>query len=177
MLSRVRAWLAPEQPSAPVPAADTHDDTKLDELSARVQTVARSQSKLSLRLDDIAEQIASNHQELLARLDTPPPSHDGLLDAIDRLDDAARSVGPDQDGLGEGLRAIAARLERVLADGGTLRHAQTGVPPDGQRVRVIGTERHDQLPAGVVTRVVRSAATRNGELLREGEVLVNKPGT
>src|SRR5690554_1215492 len=104
MLSRVRTWLrgATEPSDLPVVA---EDDAKREELNARLQTVARAQSKLSLRLDAITEQIATNHGELLARLGEPPPlatthashvSHEGVLEAIDRLDDAARSVGADQ---------------------------------------------------------------------------------
>lgn len=179
MLSRIRTWLrgAPEPSDPPVVA---QDDAKREDLNTRLQTVARAQSKLSLRLDAIAEQMASNHSELLARLGEPPPrptnhaSHEGVLEAIDRLDDAARSIGADQRALAEGLEAIADRLARVLAASGIVRHASIGGAPDGRHVRVIGTERRDDLPDGVVTRVVRSAATWQTELLREGEVLVNK---
>jgi molecular chaperone GrpE (heat shock protein) len=179
MLRRVRSWLSDAPVSPPSPVA-VPDDTKLDELGSRLQTVARAQSKLSLRLDELGEQIASNHAQLLARLDAPrsshAPSYEGVLDAIDRLDDATRSLGPDQRGLAEGLEAIAARLDRVLASDGIVRRAEVGAPPDGRRVRVIGTERRGDLPEGVITRVVRSAATRDDQLLREGEVLVNKLG-
>lgn len=174
MFGRVRAWLNDAPAQSPAPTV-VHDETKLDELGTRLQTIARAQSKLSLRLDELSEQVAANQKELLSRLDQlRPSSHDGVLDAIDRLDDAARAMGPDQRALAEGLEAIAARLERVLASSGIVRQAKVGEPPDGRQVRVIGTERREDLPDGVITRVVRSAAICQGELLREGEVLVNK---
>jgi len=187
MLSRVRAWLvgepvaATEQAPTANPQAGAEPDTELlQDLSARLQKVARAQSKLSLRLDELGSQAEANHAALLARLEAPSasasaaePRYDDVLDALDRLDDATRSLRAEHPEAAGGLAAIAARLERFVASRGVVRHATLAVIPDGQRFRVVGTEAREELPVGVVTRVVRSAATRGDSLLREGEVIIN----
>ncbi len=184
MFRRLRAWLGPRVEPAPEPAPDHAKPegsgaAELEQLRTSVQKVARAQAKLSLRLDEVVERLADNHRELLARLDTraPEPSDEtptDLLDALDRLDEAARSLGAEHLALGEGLAGIAARLERELARQGIVRHAGVGEVPDGRRVRIVGTEPRDDLPDGVITRVVRAAATRGDRLIREGEVLINE---
>ncbi len=174
----VRAWFAtkPESPPQGRGESELHSVEKLEEIATRLQTVARAQSKLSLRVDELAGEVASNHEQLLGELVLRARDLDDILDALDRLDDAARALGPDQAGLAQGLSAIADRLDRHLRRTGMIRHAELGVEPDGRRFRVVGSEACGDLPDGVITRVVRSAATRGDELVREGEVVINRAG-
>ncbi|KIG16181.1 hypothetical protein DB30_04899 [Enhygromyxa salina] len=140
--------------------------------------IARAQTKISVRLDELAELVGTNHRSVLDRLDgpsqTPPASLDEIFDALDRLDDARRTLGAEQAAVADGLAAIGLRLERFIAAQGLQRHADTGVVPQGQRFRVVGTQYNPDLADGIVTQIVRSAATRGDTLIREGEVIVNK---
>jgi molecular chaperone GrpE (heat shock protein) len=176
MLSRLRAWLSPPPaapPSQPVPTPAVEPDPRIDELATKLQALARAQAKQGIVLDELARAHAQHHGEVMATL--PGREELGeLLDVIDRLDDARRSLAPEQHALAAGLTAIAARLERVLGGRGVVRHAALGQPPRGRRERVVGHESHPELPEGVIVRVVRAAASRGEQLVREGEVVINR---
>ncbi|PRQ06278.1 nucleotide exchange factor GrpE [Enhygromyxa salina] len=176
MLDRIRAWLGPAPQAGD---SEATSGSELDaELEVRLKMIARAQAKISLRLDEITELVGANHRAVLERLTAPTQAPtetlDEVLDALDRLDDARRSLGADQAAVADGLAGISLRLERFIAARGLRRHADTGAPPQGQRFRIVGTEDDPALADGVVTRVVRSAATRGDELIREGEVIVNR---
>jgi molecular chaperone GrpE (heat shock protein) len=176
MLSRLRAWLSPPPPEpvrATPAAAPPVADARIDELATKLQAIARAQAKQAIVIDELSEALAQRHAELLELLSSRDEV-DGLLDAIDRLDDARRTLAPDQHELEVGLAAIAGRIERLLAARGVTRHARLGQPPEGRRERVVGSERRPELPEGVIVRVVRSAASRGQQLVREGEVVINR---
>lgn len=205
MLRRIRRWLAPASDGGRIAA--TAGDASTDPLRA----IARTQRKLSIRLDEVVEelghigaQVKLVHRELTARLDrkaeaprarnvlthaadpsgpstgpsTGPaldnPSYDDVLDALDRLDDARAMLPTDGHALAGGLEAIASHLARHLSTHGVRRHAAIGGPPDGRRFRVVDTEQRTDVPDGVVVRVVRSAASRDDRIVREGEVIVSR---
>lgn len=96
---------------------------------------------------------------------------DLLAHAIDALDPAR------DDGVADGLRGVLARLDRVLAEGGVTRLAPVGGAVDGKRFKVIGTEARSDLPPGAIARVVRAAALRDGQVIREGEVITARSST
>lgn len=137
-------------------------------LQERLNTVARAQSKLSLRLDDVVHML----EERLPP--TPLPDPAPLLDALDRLGEAQRVLASDKPAVAQGLASIGARLEGVLGAMGVHRRAEIGVPADPKLFRVVGVETSSASHKGVVTRVIRAAAVRGTQLIREGEVLVSR---
>jgi len=173
----MRSWLIswlPWRRNSTQPESDRGEPSAVpgwvEALQDRVQKVARAQSKLSLRLDEIVV--------LLEERRAPPPFPDPapLLDALDRLDEARRALVIDKPGAERGLASIGARLEGLLAAVGVERRAEVGVPADPKPFRVVGVEPGPDVVEGVVTRVVRAAAVRGApsQLIREGEVLVGR---
>lgn len=149
------------------------------ELADLVQRSARSQSKTALRLEEIERKLEGGFLDLhkatqaLAR----PPTDlrwDEVLDALDLLEEARSSVAATSPAVAQGLAGVQARLLRHLSASGLVRHANLHEPADGTLFRVVGTEVRDDLPDGVVTRVIRAAVRRGDQLIREGEVLTNR---
>jgi len=173
-----------DEPSSPVPppTAPTPEDSEgptwVQKLDDRLKTIARAQSKLSLRLDEFARDVEQRFERVLTH--EPPAKVPALLDptpvldAIDRLDDACRMLSSHDRGVTDGLRTIGARLEGFLGSMGVERRTDVGTAPDPRLYRVVGTEATSEAPDGITTRVVRSAALRGRDVLREGEVLVSR---
>ena len=160
---------APEEPAAPA-------DRTRQELLDGLQKVARAQAKQTLRLEELESKLEGGFADLRAQLEEAQrPAGDvdwaELLDAMDALDEAARLAVATPD-VAAGLRAVLQRMDRFLAVAGVERRTPVGTPPDGRLFRVVGSEPAAALPEGVVARVVRAAALRGEEILREGEVIV-----
>lgn len=168
-----RLFRREEPESLPLPQLP---DALLDQL----QRLARQQAKLALGLEDLGNQVAAGFTDLRGLLRNQvtagvPAEWDDALDALDQLDEAIRVA--ERQGSSEmaaGLRGVAGRLERFLAQGGLARHAAAGGAPDGRLFRVVGAAAHPDLPPGAIARVVRAAVTRGERLVREGEALVNQ---
>ena len=156
----------------------------LASLEQQITKVARAQAKLSVRQDDIVEGLAGLASGLerltatvalsaaLPSVPSTPIDPSPVLDALDRLEDARRVLAADRPEVEAGLAALGTRLEAWLASVGVERLAACGVPVDPVAFRVIGIESCAGAADGEITRVVRAAARRGTELLREGEVLV-----
>lgn len=150
-----------------------------EELGEMAQKVSRAMVRLSVRVEELERKVEGGFADLRAREQerrqpvSPPSDLAPLLDALDLIDDALRALPP-EDGasLGQGLRGIAARLERYLKAAGVRRFAAVGVQPDGRLFRVVGAADYNDLPEGAVVRVVRAAALVGDQVLREGEVVV-----
>lgn len=189
-------WSAPALPGSGTEVADleTPDLAALppepppwaQEQSEAIKKLARAQGKLGLRLDEIERKLEGGLEDLrgtLAQRTAQPgaaaegQSREGgladVLDAIDLLCEVKRQSALPA-GCAEGIEGVVARLDRALALAGLVRDGAVGQPADGRRFRVVGTEDIPELPEGVVTRLVRHAALRGGQLVREGEVLINR---
>jgi molecular chaperone GrpE (heat shock protein) len=135
--------------------------------------------RLDTRLDAMAQQLAALSEEIRALAASTRRSDDAfwspLMDAIDRLDAARDAIdGGQVDGASAGLASIGARLEQLLAAAGYLRHGARGGPVDGRLHRVVGVTSLPDQPEGSVARVVRAPVTREGMVVRTGEVLAVK---
>jgi GrpE len=143
-------------------------------LQEQVHKVARAQSKLSLRLDELMHLL----DERLAARAADPPSGEldpaPVLDVLDRLDEARRTLAVERPAVEQGLASIGARLEGFLGAMGIERRATLGVPADPKLFRVVGVEATSEATDGSITRVIRAAALRGARLIREGEVLVGR---
>jgi molecular chaperone GrpE (heat shock protein) len=141
-----------------------------------VQKSSRAQARLALHVEDLDRKLEGGLAELRGALSSqqrgavaPAESRwDELLDALDLLDESAHVA---DSALAPGLAGVAARLERFLGASGLTRLAPLGHPPDGRLFRVVGTQPHSHLPEGAIARVVRAAALRGEQLVREGEVI------
>ena len=155
----------------------------VDELAELLQKTSRAQARLGMKLDDLDRKLEGGFGELRASLavtsrapESSPARWDDLLDAMDLLEEAARSL--DGEGVhaetAEGLRRVLARLECFLDQNALQRLAPVGTAPDGKTFRVVGTAQRADLPDGVIARVVRAAVLSGGRVVREGEVLTNR---
>jgi molecular chaperone GrpE (heat shock protein) len=150
-----------------------------DELGELLQKSLRALTRLSITLEDLERKVEGGFEDLRRTLTQAARgeerdeagSWEDVLDALDVLGHAMHA-GSDPATLA-GLRGIEERLERVLARAGIARHGVAGAPLDGRLWRVVGSEPRRDLPAGVVARVVRAAATRGERVIREGEVIVS----
>jgi molecular chaperone GrpE (heat shock protein) len=128
------------------------------------------ESKLEAGFSDLRGMIETMGLASAASL-----SFDECFDAMDGLEEAAR-LAPDE-AHAQGIRAVSGRLERFLTRAGFQRLADTGEAPDARQFRVVGTEACDAVATGQVLRVVRAAISRQGKLVREGEVIVSMRST
>lgn len=156
-----------------------------DGLAELLQKTSRAQARLGVRLDDLERKLEGGFTELRSSLAaaavTPrasealPARWDDLLDALDLLEEAARSLDEAaQSAQSEGLRRVLSRLEGFLEQCALRRVSPVGSAPDGKVFRVVGTSHRPDLPEGVVARVVRAAVLSGGRVVREGEVLTNR---
>jgi molecular chaperone GrpE (heat shock protein) len=179
------SWLARifgrQPPIVPDDRGATADDRGTSEITELCQKLARTQARQGLALEEVEAKVEAGFADLrgaieaLGRSSESSLSFDDCFDAIDALAEASR-LSPD-DAHGQGLRAVIARLERFVGSAGFERHGAAGDAPDARRFRVVGTEVNDLLPSGKVTRVVRAAICRQGQLIREGEVIVSVRST
>ncbi len=162
-------------------ADDEESDDYLAELVDLAQKIARTQARQGLRLEEIESKLEAGFSDLRGMVEkvdlgsASSLSFDECFDAMDGLEEAAR-LAPDE-AHAQGIRAVSGRLERFLKQAGFERLADVGETPDGHRFRVVGTEDCDALAAGKVLRVVRAAVSRQGNLVREGEVIVSMRST
>jgi molecular chaperone GrpE (heat shock protein) len=172
------------------PAAALGDSTGLPragdvEVLEAIKKGARAHAKLEALLEarfDAMEastrgQIESLRASVNAKAATGV-TWDGLLDALDLLEQAARSIPTERDdGTREGLDLVLARLARFLErEAGIVRVGEPGQAVNGKQFRVIGTEPSAEIAPGTIVRVLRAAALRDGVVVREGEVIATRSG-
>lgn len=177
-----------DQPEEEEPEAEEpeEEDAPLEpplwvgELQEALQRSARAQGKVGLRLEQVEHKLDQGLGDLQRRVSALAPPRfndlDDLFNAIDLLDQARASIAAEHPEAAVGLDGVRSRLERYLEQAGLARHGDSVLhrEPDGQRVRIVGTEERPELPEGVVTRIVRAAITRGDQLVREGAVLTNR---
>lgn len=163
----------------PVPAslpAPVEPPPWAEALSEALTKSARAQAKLGVCVEALDARLEAGFSDLRAALAARPaastPSVDPVLDVLDALEEAARSLEGDRPEVAEGLRGLVARLERFLATTGVERLAHPTEPLDGKLFRVVGREPKPGQRSGVVTQVVRAAARGPSGVIREGEVIV-----
>ena len=171
------------RPEASAEPAPTVAPETAEQLLEALRKSARAQTKLTLRLDETVGSLTGQLAELGPSLNAltnraasvPPPapiSWNGLLDAMDLLQNAIDGLDKTRtDGVDQGLTLVLERLDRFLSQNGISRVGARGESVDGKLLRVVGTVSEPALPSGTIVRVVRAAATRNGEVVREGEVI------
>ncbi len=148
------------------------------ELQEAVQKVGRAQAKTMARIEALESKVEGGFSDLRSSAPSGPaaaPSFDEVLDAMDILDEASRTLEDAGNApAAQGLQGVVDRLQRFLARAGLARIAKTPAALDGRLFRVVGVvERHD-LADGAPARVVRAAALSGDRVVREGEVLVNR---
>jgi len=181
------SWLTrlfrPEQPdppaSAEAPVPEEPPEWALEMLEA-IQKVGRAQAKAAARVEGLESKLEGGFADVrsavaAARPATQSPKLDPVLDALDILDEARRSlVAAGWAQFEQGLGGVTERLERFLVDFGLARRALATEPLDGRLFRVVGTVERLDLPDGAPAQVVRAAALAGDRVVREGEVLVNR---
>ncbi len=171
--------LVDEDIESEVPSAAAEDT--IAALASLVQKVARAQSRQGLRIEGIESKLEAGFTDLRASLATAATANGGGLrfddcfDAMDALDEAVR-LAPSPE-YARGLNVVLERLTSFLVRSGFQRDTAVGQPVDARRFRVVGTEiRAAQLP-GIIVGMSRAAVLRQGEVVREGEVIVSTRST
>jgi len=151
---------------------------------ALIERTARAQTKLAFELEALAEETKAGFSKLSTAIEAlavlaaersdaaaSKPKWDEVLDAMDVLERAIEQRSAVGDGeVAAGLVGVVRRLGRFVAAAGIERIANVD-QIDGALFRVIGTTREADSEHQPI-RVVRAAARQNGQLLREGEILV-----
>lgn len=167
----------------PEPAPERADEPPAwaQELADQLQKGVRAQARVGLRVDEVERKLEAGFADLrdgmqgLAASGARPEEldWDPLLDALDLLDQAARSARSRSVELADGLDGVRLRIEQFLRQTGISRVSPDGRPPDGRCFRVVGTLARPDLAEGTVARTIRAAVLQGERLLREGEVLVS----
>jgi len=90
------------------------------------------------------------------------------LEALDSVERAiAMETGPT-----DGLRAVLAQMEAILARHGVERVGAAGEPFDPERHEAVAVRDTDEVPDRTVVEVLRSGWARDGRVLRPAEVAV-----
>jgi molecular chaperone GrpE (heat shock protein) len=159
-----------------VEAASAAGDT-IEVLASLVQKVARAQARQGLRIEGIESKLEAGFADLRASLTTAALASgaglrfDDCFDAMDALDEAVR-LAPSP-GYAQGLNVVLERLTGFVTRSGYQRDTAVGQPVDARRFRVVGTEVREAQTPGIVVGVARAAVLRQGEVVREGEVIVS----
>ena len=158
----------------------------LDELKSFGEALGAHNERLARDLDrargDAAEaQRQAERRLLLGMLDVRDRLQAGADAAAARRPSALARLVPGETrfarALGEGLTFTLQRLDELLATHRVRPIDALGQPLDPQRMRAVGVETVPEAPDGVVLREARRGFLHGGELLRAGEVIVNKKET
>ena len=167
---RERRLVLPEAPAPAPPWAV--------ELQETVQRVGRAQTRVIARIEALESKLEGGFSDLRSNPNPRPadiPSFDEVLDALDILAEACRSLDSAGNApAAHGLRGVVDRLERFLGRMGLTRLAEPPVMLDGRLFRVVGVVERPDLADGAAAQVVRAAAVAGEQVLREGEVLINR---
>lgn len=180
---RDRLWLALPTPKADVESLAEDRESKpvwVDDILDAVQKVGRAGAKQSARVESMLGEIDESVRSVAQLARRPatgdPLQLDEVFDALDALD-AALGFLTEPNSV-EGLRRVHERLTRFCERAGYTRVAALGAVPDPRIMRVVGIDdgSPDGGAGGAISRVVRGAITRDGRLVREGEVIVMRGG-
>ncbi len=180
-MSWLKRFFAPRREPPALPALEARAPVPpwaLD-LQDGVQKVGRAQARTMARIEALESKVEGGFSDLRSSVPSGPattqPSLDEVLDAMDILEEACRTLDDAGNApASQGLRGVVDRLERFLAQAGLTRIAKPPAELDGRLFRAVGVvERHD-LADGAPAHVVRAAALAGDRVVREGEVLVNR---
>lgn len=149
----------------------------VEAIASLLQKVARGQARQGLRIESIESKLEAGFADLRKSLGTVAAAKgtalhfDDCFDAMDALDEAVRHAPSPE--FARGLHAVLDRLTGFLSRSGYQRDTAVGQAVDARRFRVVGTEVREQHPPGIIVGVVRAAVLRQGEVVREGEVIVS----
>jgi molecular chaperone GrpE (heat shock protein) len=175
------AWLRSlgSRALAPARAAEPPDTRPpwVDEILEGLQKQNRAAAKQAARLEALIGECSADlrlAREELGRsastvATTGEPYHD-LFDALDALDQAMVLAGEPH--LVEGLSRVRLRIQQFCERAGYTRTGAVGQPVDAASMRIVGTQRAGDVPVGSISRVVCAAIRRGGQLVREGQVIV-----
>jgi hypothetical protein len=150
-------------------------------IASLLQKVARGQSRQGLRIEGIESKLEAGFADLHASLGTLATANasglrfDDCFDAMDAIDEAVR-LAPSPE-YARGLNVVLERLTSFLTRSGYQRDTAVGQPVDARRFRVVGTEVREAQSPGIVVGMARAAVLRQGEVVREGEVIVSTRST
>ena len=160
----------------PAAAGDT-----VEVIASLLQKVARGQARQGLRIENIESKLEAGFADLRASLGTVATANgaglrfDDCFDAMDALDEAVR-LAPSPE-YARGLNVVIERLTSFLTRSGYQRDTAVGQPVDARRYRVVGTEVREAQSPGIIVGMTRAAVLRQGEVVREGEVIVSTRST
>jgi molecular chaperone GrpE (heat shock protein) len=170
----------PDAPAEPAVSGAPGPDPAAEILEA-IQKASRTQARLGARLEALESKIEGGFTDLRTAIAGQAAATrsnvrwDDLLDALDLLEEAIRSIGHAQGReAADGLSGIASRIDRFLAQFGLVRVGAPDRLTDGKLFRVVGTEQLPGLADGVIARLVRSAVLEGDRVVREGEVTINR---
>jgi len=180
-MSSIVSWLRKTFAAAPPELPPAGPPLWAVELQETATKAARTATRQGLKLDELQSRMDAGFDDLRQSLrskpaETKPPQIDWLplCDAADLLTELAlQTMASGNRGLGEGLVRVLERLDGQLSLGGVTRHTGLGQPPDGRLMQVVATEAHNDVPAGLTVRLVRSAVLRGQHIVRTGEVVVS----
>jgi molecular chaperone GrpE len=93
-----------------------------------------------------------------------------VSDSVER----ALSVEPDGDPVAEGLRAVRAQIDAILARQGVRRVGAVGEPFDPRYHEAVAVREIEDAPSGTIVEVVRPGFSLDGRVLRPALVVVSR---
>ena len=93
-----------------------------------------------------------------------------VSDSVER----ALSVEPEGDPVAEGLRAVRAQIDAILARQGVQRVGAVGEPFDPRYHEAVAVRETEDAPSGTIVEVVRSGFSLDGRVLRPALVVVSR---
>ena len=93
-----------------------------------------------------------------------------VSDSVER----ALSVEPDGGAVAEGLRAVRAQIDAILARQGVRRVGAVGEPFDPRYHEAVAVRETEDAPGGTIVEVVRSGFSLDGRVLRPALVVVSR---
>ncbi len=158
----------PQDDSAPSPSGDETVDALRRELAECKDKLLRSQAECA----NISKRLHQQHAESM-KLASMGLARDVLnvVDSFERSIEGLKTAGADESVL-EGVRLIAAQLEKVLRDHGIAPIEATNRTFDPTHHEALMSDYESNLPPGTVTAELVRGYTMHGRVLRPSRVTV-----
>jgi molecular chaperone GrpE len=157
-----------DQFSAVFDTLQTSQATLQHELE-RARAAARDQTSAALR--SLLLDVIDLRDRLLPALTVAPAPASRW---IDRWRGRPSASAPGGEAWQDGVRMTLRRLDQVLLDRRVTPMQLVGLPFDPRRARVVATALDPSVPEGIVTEEVRAGFLWDDQVLRIGDVIVNK---
>jgi molecular chaperone GrpE (heat shock protein) len=145
----------------------------MEGLQKQNRAAAKQAARLEALIGECSAELRLARTELVRSASAVAPSeerYDDLFDSLDALDQALALASEPH--LVEGLSRVQLRIQQFCERAGFARTGAVGQPVDAGSMRIVGTQRAGDVPVGSISRVVCAAITREGKLVREGQVIV-----